>query len=158
MSFANIPRPRKGESKIAVTLPQLSEIDRVLLTELLGLLSSELIGFYSNHDFNGAFPSRVWSPLSDFVDGWGDVNHEFVDDDLEAYKKRLYLEANKLASLIARYTVSLDKDYRSVKPRGGGFTEEERERFRNEAKEINAQCDPFVSECNTFVRYARKRL
>ena len=46
------------------------------------------VEFYRQHDFLGSFEERYWRPLSQYVDNWNTVEHEFVDSRLkESHKK-----------------------------------------------------------------------
>lgn len=156
--FCCIPRPEKKICSDVDVTPPLSDLDKNLLRELLVIFSGDTIEFYSQHDFNGSFSDSYWKPISRFCDVWGNVEHEFVDNELEARRKKLYEVTFELASLIAKYTVPIGHGTVSVKPNMAGLTEEHMKMYRTEAKEINEQCDPFVTESESFVRYAKKRL
>lgn len=158
MSFINIPRPKKNLTAVVNEAKSLSEIDKAMLNELLGIFNRNLINFYAEHDFNGTFRAEHWNQLSRFCDTWYDVTHEFVDEELEAQKKQLYEASCKLGNVISKNTTPINLEFYSVYPNSKIYSESERERFRNEANEINAQCHPFVTECESFIRYAKKRL
>lgn len=159
MSFANIPRPTKNLEVVPTTAPKkpLSNLDKKMLEELLEIFNRDFISFYTHHDFRASFRGDYWNLLSRFVDTWDDVTHEFIDEELEVYKKQLYTKSDKLASLISQFTVSDGYGLYSIYPRRQ-ISEEQRERFRAEGQEINLACLPFLEECERFIRYARKRL
>lgn len=158
MSFVNIPRPQKVILPTKEVTRKLSEIDIKLLNELLNLFTQDVISFYTNHDFSTPFPSEYWRPLNIFCDRWDDVTHEFVDGELESQRKVFYKEALTLGDVISQHTTPLDENFYSVRPRRGHFSESDIIRFRIEAKEINDQCVTFVNGCESFIRYAKKRL
>lgn len=158
MSFANIPRPEKRGLKVVDTAKPLSDVDKTLLEELFSIFNRSLISFYTNHDFNGTFGAEHWNQLSRFCDTWDDVTHEFVDKELELNKKQLYDASLRLASVISKYTSPISLNSYSVYPTQRVYSDKERERFKKEAAEINIECPPFVAECESFIRYARKRL
>ncbi|MFA7350834.1 MAG: hypothetical protein WC009_08745 [Methylotenera sp.] len=158
MSFVNIPRPEKRALKAVDIIKPLSEIDTALLNELFSIFNRSFISFYTNHDFNGTFGAEHWNQLSRFCDTWDDVTHEFVDKDLELNKKQLYDASLRLASVISQYTSPISLNSYSVYPTQRVYSDKERERFREEAAEINNGCPAFVAECESFIRYARKRL
>jgi len=160
LSFANIPRPQKLPEPTAKVPPVklLSALDIKLLEELLGIFNRGFVNLYTHHDFNGTFHGEHWNSLTRFCDTWNDVTHEFVDVELESNKKRLYEASLKIADVISKYTSPTVNDFYSVYPSSRPYSEEERVRYRAEAKLINDECPAFVTECEAFIRYARKRL
>lgn len=182
MSFSGVKKPRKKiiaateefeirevsaeeltqevelDSDIKIGPSPLGNIDKVLLSQLLEMFNANFISFYKDHDFNGSYPATQWRPLSSFCDNWHDVTHEFVDEELEAHKKRLYDSALRLGNIMAQNSAPLNMDYYSVYPTNRLYTDEENKRFEREAQEINNLCHPFVEECERFIRYAKKRL
>ena len=115
--------------------------------------------FYKSHDFLGAFQQEFWSPLSRYVDGWDNVEHEFVDTELQALHKEVYGSASKLGITIAGNTVPIGKGghMRSVKPDSMPFGPTP-EHIINEAKEINSLVPDFINKHEAFVRLANTKL
>ncbi len=115
--------------------------------------------FYRQHDFLGSFMEAYWLPLSQYVDSWNTVEHEFVDKRLNKVHKKVYEAALKLGTAIAKNTVPIGKDdyLRSVKPDylPPGPTPEH---IKDEAREINDLVPNFVNAHQKFVRLANQRL
>lgn len=114
--------------------------------------------FYRQHDFLSSFPQARWSPLSQYVDTWDNVEHEFSDKQLQKAHRKVYGAALKLGSAIAKNTVPVgDGSSRSVKPDNLplGPTPED---IKNEAKEINDAVPAFADAHRAFVRLANGRL
>lgn len=122
------------------------------------LIENGVAEFYQQHDFLGSFPQACWSPLSQYVDTWATVEHEFADKQLEKAHEKVYAAALKLGTVIATNTVPIgDGTFRSVKPDHlppGPLPEH----IRNEAKEINDSVPAFVGAHQAFVRLAIRRL
>lgn len=158
MSFSNIPRPSKGaQNEGGAQTKILSEIDKNMLTELLDIFNHGFIHFYTHQDFRSSFRSDYWFPLSRFVNTWTGATHEFVDAELESYRKRLYEKSRIMAEHISMYTVHIKDDiYSAIHPKS--LTEEQLQRDKKDAMKINEVCPEFVAECETFVRYAKSRL
>ena len=157
MSFINIPRPPKSVLS-DVNLKALSNIDKELLKQLLDIFDGNFINFYKNHDFRSKFRHDYVSKLNLFCISWDDVTHEFIDVDMEANKKQLYKASSELATIISTNTAVLDEYYSSVYPDNLMYTELDRKRFEAEAKQINDGCTPFVTVCESFIRYTKRRL
>ncbi len=115
--------------------------------------------FYEHHDFLGSFQEEYWIPLSNYVDMWGNVEHEFVDKKLHSSHKKVYLFGSKLGTTIAKNTVLIGKsgNMRSVKPDylPTGPTPES---IIGEAKEINKLVPDFIKAHKRFVRLANSKL
>lgn len=114
--------------------------------------------FYKGHDFLGSFSEECWRPMSEYVDNWHTVEHEFVDGRVNNAHKKVYKAATKLGEAIAKYTVTIDTDgrIRSVKPRDAGSPTPKH--IKKEAKEINDLRPAFAKGHARFVRLANKRL
>ncbi len=114
--------------------------------------------FYKNHDFLISFRDEYWRPMSEYVDNWHTVEHQFVDGKVNNTHKKVYKAATKLGEAVANYTVTIDADgqTRSVKPRDVcGPTPEH---IKREAKEINDLRPAFANAHAKFVRLANNRL
>lgn len=135
--------------------PNKKDVD--LYERILRLLPSDLMTFYKAQLFLAAFKREYSEPLFQFVDAWNTPEHESVDAEMEAARRRLYDSASALGQMIARYTVPTGVGMRSVKPDylPPGPTPD---RVRQEAKAINNLCPAFVESHEQFVRIGRRKL
>ena len=140
--------------------PTVSEHDLELYEKYKNLfVTNGVAEFYSQHDFLGSFQEDYWIPLSNYVDTWDNVEHEFVDKRLNSAHKKVYTSASILGIAIAKNTVPIGAKgaIRSVKPDHlpVGPTPES---ILEEAKEINNLVPDFSKAHKRFIRLANSRL
>lgn len=132
--------------------------DLQLFEKFASLFSdNDIIRFYKEHDFLASFDKKFLEPLNSFIENWDNAAHEFIDNDLEREKKKLYEAAYSLGSKIAVNTVPIHNDYISVKPDHlpAGPTPDW---VIRDAKEINDLVPSFVECHENFIRLGRRRL
>lgn len=121
-------------------------------------IDNGLAEFYRQHDFLAAFREDQWRPLSAYVDEWHTVEHEFVDQELNAASKKVYESAYELGMAIAQYTVSINNgQMRSVKS-DRMASQPTPDHVKQEAREINSLTHPFNEAHKGFVRLANTKL
>lgn len=77
------------------------QVDRAALKEIVQRLS-KTINRMRKWSFNGtSFPIAWFDPLSEYVAGRSSSEFEFIDDELESYRKALLDRFNRLERLIA---------------------------------------------------------
>jgi len=137
------PQPIKGQQKE----------DRNLYDRLIQLLPSNgIIDFINKHDMAGDFDLKRLDPLSDFIQGWGNPLHEFLDVDLENAKSELHLRCKDYSSLIGTLTFPNDNRKQSVPP------EWETDRFNCAVKKLHDKAREVVNSHERLVRKARRKL
>ena len=132
--------------------------DLQLFEKFASLFSdNDIIRFYKEHDFLASFDKKFLEPLNSFIENWDNAAHEFIDNDLEREKKKLYEAAYSLGSKIAVNTVPIHNDYISVKPDHlpAGPTPDW---VIRDAKEINDLVPSFVECHENFIRLKEKQI
>jgi|TARA_B100000315_G_C14255032_1_gene441484 hypothetical protein len=108
-----------------------------------------------NRVFKTSFICSSYS-INSFIEHWDNAAHEFVDNDLEQEKKKLYDAAFSLGRIIAEKTVPIRNDYISVKPDRLPAGPTPKWVIRD-VKEINDLVPLFVECHERFIRLGRRR-
>lgn len=133
--------------------------DVTLAWKLLEALPSNgIIKFLKEHDFLGSFRSEEIRPLNQFLYEWDNPEHEFLDSELESYRKALLKRAGEFSMNVAKYTSSNMAGMQAVIVDGQRNDFEQMQRFEVEAKAVNEAADSLVGAHESFVRAARGKL
>jgi hypothetical protein len=124
------------------------------------LLPNETSKFFKEHDFGGPFPKSEVAPLYSFVNSWGSVDKEFLDEKLELKRKAIYALAGELVNEIGSRTVPIRSgDFISV------FSDQQRATGQprpisviEDAKILNEKSSLFASKYEEFVRLCKVKL
>lgn len=161
----------RDESRLFQHYPQLRPVssvptgnaahDQQLFEEFQTLFGYEpAIRLLRDHDFGGAFPKLSIRPLYAFVETWDQPEKEFLDPELQAELKALYVASLNMATHLVGKTVPIgDGTFVSVYP----------DAVRNEggprpdwviedARELNNEAQKFVPIYESFLRFCRQRL
>lgn len=132
----------------------LSEKDINLLKEFSDIFTPQVVAFFRDHDFRGAFHTEPMNRLFLYADHWNTVEHEFIDKDLQSAQVPFREKAMKFARALAEYTTS-NQGMATVKPVGhdGGPLPDW---VKAQAKELNALASEFVEAHQSFLRFARQ--
>jgi len=131
--------------------------DIALFRTFLDTLPSEsFIEFLKQHDFLLSFKLNKVDPLRQFLHEWDNAEHEFQDLELESLRKALMEAAEDFSSKISEYTSSNKSGFQAVRVDDLKHVEEHEERFRREARIIDAASDEFVRLHQELVRKGRK--
>lgn len=156
------------ESRLFQHYPQLKprntdaalEHDRKLYADLQQILGFEpTIRLLRDHDFGGSFLRSAIQPLFHFYETWDQPEKEFIDKELQAGLRDLYLAAADLSTHIVGKTVPVGRgDYASV------FSDQLRSQgprptwVVEEARILNEQASRFVPLYEKFIRLCRDKL
>ena len=143
--------------------PTPSDHDRALFAAFQrDVAAGPTLRLFKLPDFDASFRRSDLQPLNTFVETWDNVEREFLDTQLQAAKKKLYANAEKLATEIARLTVPVgDGSFASVysdAARKEHGVDHRPDWVREEASILNALAKPFAAEYEAFVQLCRKRL
>lgn len=144
---------RRNSKKKSVNLK-----DKELFEQFEDLLSNnDYIRFYKEHDFIASFDRGYWLPLMEIVEVWDNAAHQFIDEEMERARKRMYKASYDLGTTIAKNTVPNRYGKISViADEYNGLSIPDQ--FKEEAKEINALVPAFVEEHDKFIRLGHKKL
>lgn len=133
--------------------------DKDLFRQFLAVLpSAGSIEFIRVNNFAGfSFDRRRLEQIEDFVHTWDNVEHEFLDPDLESKRKELLAEAGRFLGQIAVNTFPMPKDVnRSSVPED--WETDQPERFTKVVETIHGLAAKTVSIHTDLVRLGRERL
>lgn len=133
--------------------------DKDLFRQFLAVLpSSGSIEFIRGNNFAGfSFDRRQLGQLEDFAYGWDNVEHEFLDPELEAKRKELLAETGHFLREIAINTFPMPKDvHRSSVPEE--WERDQPKRFEEVVNKIHGLAATVVSIHADLVRLGRERL
>ena len=133
------------------------EKDRELFHEFLEVLpSSGSIDFIDRRNMAGfSFDSEKLNDLHEFYYNWDDAEHEFMDDELEAKRKRLHELIGDYTSLISGNTFPTDSGQQTVPPE---WEYNQPERFGKVVGELHEKAGAVVEAHQDLVRTGRKKL
>ena len=134
--------------------------DLRLYTDFQLLLPFEpTIRLLREHDFGGSFHKDTIKPLYRFYEEWDQPEKEFIDDELQAALKALYVEARNLSNQLTSRTSPVgDGSSYSV------FTDNMRREGRRppsvieDAQVLNEEASKFVPLYESFIRLCRRKL
>lgn len=133
--------------------------DKDLFRQFLAVLpSAGSIEFIRGNNFAGfSFDRRQLGQLEEFAYGWDNVEHEFLDPELEAKRKELLAETGRFLHAIAVNTFPMPKDVnRSSVPED--WETEHPERFEKAVAAIHGLATKVVLIHTDLVRLGRERL
>lgn len=132
--------------------------DKELFTRLLRTLPANgSIHFLRENNFAGfSFSWQRLSQLNDFVHEWDNVDHEFLDADLEAQRQALLDAANRFLAYLGSNTWPLASGDRSSVPQE--WEDSEPQRFRETVGRIHELAEGVVSCHTDLVRNGRSKL
>ena len=140
---------------------QAKDHDRRLFVEFLATLPTEpTIRLLRDQDFGDSVRTKSIDPLFDFARIFESVEKEFLDQELEEQKRRLWVAADQLTQEINGRTVPIrmegfisvfsDQQRSSGQPRPLSVLED--------AKVLNRLATEFVTQYEGFVRSCRSKL
>lgn len=152
--FQHYPQLKPSDTDAAL------EHDRKLYADLQEILCFDpAIRLLRDHDFGGSFLRSAIKPLFNFYETWDQPEKEFIDKELRAGLKVLYLAAADLSNHITGKTVPVGcGDYASV------FSDQLRSQgprptwVIEEARILNEQATKFVPLYENFIRLCRDKL
>lgn len=121
--------------------------DQALLDELLGLVTRGSIKNIQVQDFSGPWPGRVMTPVKFLAYDHNEVEHRFMDVDLEEGRQRLMQAANHflhqeaLNGFVNRYVDGM---------RDAGYTPAEAEGYPDREKLLDRRQEVILSAANEF--------
>ena len=137
---------------------QSNESDKKILQDFLGIVpSSGSIDFVRNFNFAGW--SFDMNRLDDIHRFWTDrraPEHEFLDPELEDYRKIFWERCASLLNLIAIKTFPTSTEGWNSIPEE--WEENSPERFKRAVDEIHTASEALCNTYDEFVRFARKKL
>ena len=116
--------------------------------------------FFNAQDFATPFRRSSIEPLYSFVNTWGSVDKEFLDQDLEARKKAVYAFASELANEIAARTAPMSDGVRAsvFTDRQSAVSQQRPDSVIEDSRILNRKAAQFVPLYEDFVRVCRARL
>ncbi len=78
------------------------EKDKETFDELLKLITSDDLDFLKNHGYGDSFSNPQIKGISRFVDTWNRVEREFIDPQLEQFRKDFYRTASDYVFTMGR--------------------------------------------------------
>ena len=134
------------------------EVDKKLFEELKKTLPSDgSIAFIDQHNMAG-WPFQ-WSQLKDienFVNNWGDAEHEFLTKKIEVKRKALYEKCKEYLMLLAKESFPTNNPGLSSIP--AEWEIEQPERFVKVVKQLHTMAGEIVELHQDLFRTARKIL
>ncbi|NOR46408.1 MAG: hypothetical protein GQ534_12555 [Candidatus Delongbacteria bacterium] len=134
-----------------------SQNDIKLFESLIKLIPSDsIIQFLKDHDFKSSFRFDYVKPIYEFLALWNNVEHEFLDKEIDNLRQELHKSAQHLMNEIGVKTFHNKADLHSVKPEEmhGPMPE----KIIQNGVDINEAADVFVEAHEKFVRLAKKKL
>ena len=131
--------------------------DRELFQEFLEVLpSSGSIDFIDTKNMAGfSFDPESLDDLREFYYNWDDAEHEFMDDELEEKRERLYDLVADYTSLISGNTFRTDSGRQTVPPE---WEHQQPDRFAKVVSELHEKAEAVVEAHQDLVRTGRKKL
>lgn len=116
------------------------------------------IRFIKEHDFLGGFTSEEFSPFNSFAYNWDNPEHEFVDLELEVFRKELYNHVVELVQAVGKYTSPNSMGRQSVRVHSQEGIPEFDMQFEREAKILNKIATSVEVSYSMLIREGRKKL
>lgn len=140
---------------------QVHPADMELFEALSYLLpSTKVAKFLKEQNFSGSYRGSSIMPLHTFVDEWNNVEHEFIDVELEELRKSLHDATKDFVHTLNTYSRSLRGDFYSIKPvdYASNYHPSMDLKRKQEGDEINSKADVVVEIHQKLFKRAREKL
>lgn len=140
-----------------VRKPDETEVpDKCLFDALRKNLSFEgKTHFLKTHDFGGEFKSCELDKIKEFEHNWVGPEHEFIDQELEAKKKKLHEKVSSFMNAIRKYTFTEGNGWQRI-PKEWRFEKEKQYEYAENL--LNSSAEAVVNLQEDLFQTARKKL
>lgn len=149
--------PSQAESRPTDVAARIGDADRKLFSKFLEELpSSRSISFIDQHNMAGfSFPGEPIRELERFHVSWGNAEHEFLDQDLESLRSKLYGLIGEYIGLIAVNTFPVGATGRFTVP--AEWEERNPEKFFEVVGKLHDTAAKIVAAHQELVRLGRRK-